>query len=637
MDHAPSLLSQAEKSVVRRVTRLVKAAIQEDTNATASNGTSKWVDSYKSLLTIKKALDERAKQPGAKVYDFRMFDLVIGNSKPTRSKGEKSIIPPIVQDAYNLIHTLEGKSKEVGDSSNIKFLSPRFAPIMPDKADIRGSLSPSILSFYKDDTEEQLLPIPKLLDATGMNESDREDVLETVMEMTGARQIIDDAMKTLSSTELFGMQGELQEVTNRLTKIFTNLEKTFNRKQKKDMKKRGFTFLETNQLEELHGEQGLAKHANDMDFNIQEYGNQTRAEREDSLWLRIAEIAANGTKTRTKRQITWLSVLKPTVLSPYMFSPVFGLTVLGPCVLSPSLFSPLLLNPAVLSPYVLSPAVGMPFILSPYLLSPYVLSPLVMAPFILNPYVLSPNVINPYVLSPLILSPLVLCPDVVSPMIFVPPFLKDAFDIVNSFNGAKNARILSPRFAPLLPDKTTKGFLSPSLFPFYKDETEQQIMPVPKLLENAGLNEKDRERVLEMVMEVSGARDTVDKAMKVLQHMSSMGMDEKLFDVNEKIGKAFEQLRSSFTPNQNKDMESKGFTFMEPEQMQKLHRDQIQYEPAILHEMKKYKGLSRRERHEILWETVAEVAAPEQKRIPANCCPEADRSKSLSIRTRLWV
>ncbi|KAK6738673.1 hypothetical protein RB195_020657 [Necator americanus] len=417
MDHAPSLLSQAEKSVVRRVTRLVKAAIQEDTNATASNGTSKWVDSYKSLLTIKKALDERAKQPGAKVYDFRMFDLVIGNSKPTRSKGEKSIIPPIVQDAYNLIHTLEGKSKEVGDSSNIKFLSPRFAPIMPDKADIRGSLSPSILSFYKDDTEEQLLPIPKLLDATGMNESDREDVLETVMEMTGARQIIDDAMKTLSSTELFGMQGELQEVTNRLTKIFTNLEKTFNRKQKKDMKKRGFTFLETNQLEELHGEQGLAKHANDMDFNIQEYGNQTRAEREDSLWLRIAEIAANGTKTRTKRQITWLSVLKPTVLSPYMFSPVFGLTVLGPCVLSPSLFSPLLLNPAVLSPYVLSPAVGMPFILSPYLLSPYVLSPLVMAPFILNPYVLSPNVINPYVLSPLILSPLVLCPDVVSPMV----------------------------------------------------------------------------------------------------------------------------------------------------------------------------------------------------------------------------
>ncbi|VDM73302.1 unnamed protein product, partial [Strongylus vulgaris] len=139
---------------------------------------------------------------------------------------------------------------------------------MPDKADIRGSLSPSIFSFYKDDTEDQLLPIPKvnnlqlyvdlsvqLLDATGMPEKDREEVLESIMEMTGARQIVDDAMKTLSSTELFGMQGELKEVTERIAKIFTNLEKTFNQKQKKDMKKRGFTFLETNQLEELHKEQ----------------------------------------------------------------------------------------------------------------------------------------------------------------------------------------------------------------------------------------------------------------------------------------------------------------------------------------------------------------------------------------------
>lgn len=34
------------------------------------------------------------------------------------------------------------------------------------------------------------------------------------------------------------------------------------------------------------------------------------------------------------------------------------------------------------------------------------------------------------------------------------------------------------------------------------------------MLETAGLNEKDRGRVLEMIMEVSGARETVDKAMK---------------------------------------------------------------------------------------------------------------------------
>uniref|UniRef100_A0A7I4Y5X2 WSD domain-containing protein n=1 Tax=Haemonchus contortus TaxID=6289 RepID=A0A7I4Y5X2_HAECO len=417
MNTMPALLSQKDKSVASRVTRMITSLVRRNADESTNSGRSRWTDTYKSLLTIKKALDKQAKQPGAKVYDLRMFDLVLGNDRPTRAKGEKSFMPSIVQDAYKLIHTFERKSKDIGDSSNIKFLSPRFAPIMPDKADIRGSLSPSVLSFYKDDTEEQLLPIPKLLEATGMSESDREDVLEMVMETTGARQLVDDAMKTLSSTELFGMQGELKEVTERMTSIFKELEQSFDRLQKKDIKRRGFTFLNPNQLEELHGNTDIVKHAGEIDFDVKEYSKQTRADRERALWSRIAAIAANGTNTRSKRQITWLSVSKPTVLSPYMFSPVFGLTVLGPVVLSPSLFSPLLLNPAVLSPYVLSPAVGMPFIISPYLLSPYVLSPLVMAPFILNPYVLSPNVINPYVLSPLILSPLVLCPDLVSPMV----------------------------------------------------------------------------------------------------------------------------------------------------------------------------------------------------------------------------
>ncbi|VDN28791.1 unnamed protein product [Cylicostephanus goldi] len=106
MDRAPSLLPRTEKSAVRRLARK-----------------SKWNESYESLLKIKKALDEKAKQPGARVYDFRMFDLVLGNSKPTKAKKEK------------------------------------------------------------------------LLDATGMTEEDRGEVLETVMEVTGARQIVDDAMK----------------------------------------------------------------------------------------------------------------------------------------------------------------------------------------------------------------------------------------------------------------------------------------------------------------------------------------------------------------------------------------------------------------------------------------------------------
>lgn len=52
------------------------------------------------------------------------------------------------------------------------------------------------------------------------------------------------------------MKGELQEVTERMIRIFKNLEETFDPLQQKDLKKRGFTFLETNQLDDLHKTEG---------------------------------------------------------------------------------------------------------------------------------------------------------------------------------------------------------------------------------------------------------------------------------------------------------------------------------------------------------------------------------------------
>nr|CDJ97665.1 Protein of unknown function DUF644 domain containing protein [Haemonchus contortus] len=147
-----------------------------------------------------------------------------------------------------------------------------------------------------------------------MSESDREDVLEMVMETTGARQLVDDAMKTLSSTELFGMQGELKEVTERMTSIFKELEQSFDRLQKKDIKRRGFTFLNPNQLEELHGNTDIVKHAGEIDFDVKEYSKQTRADRERALWSRIAAIAANGTSRTGLEPVLVLSEDRALIL-----------------------------------------------------------------------------------------------------------------------------------------------------------------------------------------------------------------------------------------------------------------------------------------------------------------------------------
>lgn len=49
----------------------------------------RWSESYKNLLALKRGMDQRAKDPGAKVYDFRMLDLVMDRSAPTNSLYDK--------------------------------------------------------------------------------------------------------------------------------------------------------------------------------------------------------------------------------------------------------------------------------------------------------------------------------------------------------------------------------------------------------------------------------------------------------------------------------------------------------------------------------------------------------------------
>ncbi|CAD6194945.1 unnamed protein product [Caenorhabditis auriculariae] len=303
---------------------------------------------------------------------------------------------------------------------NFKYLSPRFAPIMPDEDGRHGRLSPSILPFYNDDSGNQILPVPKLLEATGMSQKDREKILELTMEVSGARKLVDEAVKILKSADVPEMDDALSGSAQKTMKMVKDVKDSFTRRQKRAMEKKGFALMEPHQLRRIMEDQGVAGRK-DV-FDIEAYEKKTLLERKEMVWDIVRNAArggaANGTVIRrSKRQNFDPHILTPTVLTPIMFAPVYGLSVLSPTVLSPGIFTPLLLNPAVLSPYVFSPTVGIPFILSPYVLSPYVFSPLVMAPFILTPYVLSPNVFNPYVLSPLVLSPLVLCPDVVSPMV----------------------------------------------------------------------------------------------------------------------------------------------------------------------------------------------------------------------------
>ncbi|CAI5442326.1 unnamed protein product [Caenorhabditis angaria] len=428
MEKMPDLKSTDSKSTVKKVTDLLKSFVVP---IPANKTEEPWSETYNAILALKKKMSQREKEPGARVYNQRMYDLVL-DRKPIKSSKIFNVfnkpgmpeMPGIFKQAFDLMSAIEGSGKKSSSNSNYKFLSPRFASIMPDKNENHGKLSPSILSFYNDESEDQILPLPKMLESTGLKGKDRDNVIEMVMELSGAKTIVQEAIKILKAVDLPELDLAVSSNAKKSIEMVHEIKQSFNQKQKNYMDTKGFAIMEPKQIEKLMAEQGLA--GRDDIFNVKDYAKKTMFERKEMVWDMVRQIAygpastqvASNSTGRFKRQaINWgPHVLQPTVLSPILFAPIYGLNVLAPTVLSPGLFTPLILNPAVLSPYVFSPTVGIPFILSPYVLSPYVFSPLVMAPFILTPYVLSPNVFNPYVLSPLILSPLVICPDVVSPM-----------------------------------------------------------------------------------------------------------------------------------------------------------------------------------------------------------------------------
>ncbi|VDO48147.1 unnamed protein product [Haemonchus placei] len=378
----PPLFAQTTKSPLHNVADLFVSLFGK---VPVPDLSKKWSTTYKNLEKVADVLENNEKLPGARVYNARVYDIVVGNNV---TKPAEVYVPSYLQDVFNVVNSFKG-------GENTRILSPRIAPLMPDKAKRTGVLSPSVFPFYRDDAEEQIMPIPKVLEETGLNEKDREKVLEMIMEVSGAREAADNALKI----------GE----------TFERLRSSMSGKQNEDLVEKGYTFLEAAQLRKLHKDQDL--HEPEIKAMVDEYGALNKKQREEALWEAIANIAGLNKRRRHKRQFRAFSALAPSVLSPYQFAPVYGMSVLGPVVLSPNTFSPLVLNPSVLGPWVLSPAVPLPFVISPYLLSPYVLSPLVLAPFVFSPYVLSPNVINPYVLAPVVLSPMVLCPDVISPMV----------------------------------------------------------------------------------------------------------------------------------------------------------------------------------------------------------------------------
>lgn len=94
---------------------------------------------------------------------------------------------------------------------NIKILSPRLAPLMPDKAPAKDEiLSPTVFAFYDDTRQNKsIASIPSILKATGIEKSDRESIVDLIMTVTGTTKTVEEALDFLNNMNFVGEQSFL--------------------------------------------------------------------------------------------------------------------------------------------------------------------------------------------------------------------------------------------------------------------------------------------------------------------------------------------------------------------------------------------------------------------------------------------
>ncbi|EFO98057.1 CRE-MLTN-12 protein [Caenorhabditis remanei] len=186
-------------------------------------------------------------------------------------------------------------------------------------------------------------------------------------------------------------------------------------------------------------------------------------------------------------------------------------------------------------------------------------------------------------------------------------------DAVHKHTKDSNANFLSPRFMPIMPEKlnTKRRLLSPDMFPLYRDESDNSILPIPNVLEKAGLKDKDRENVLELVMDITGVNNVVDDALNLVKGLRKSGLDKDLVDMTSIIDQAYTSLSSSLTRPQNLDFVNKKFSFMNKEQMQSLYGETGIYNTSVsdlpfdIHEVD---SLTTEQKEESIRMTIRELA-----------------------------
>ena len=192
-----------------------------------------------------------------------------------------------------------GKNRE----GNTKILSPRFAPLMPDKASARKEiLSPTLFAFYEENrNNKSIASIPSILKSTGMKDRDRESIMDLIMTVSGSTKTVESALEMLNGLNFIGIEKPVMTATEKISTVFEKLDDSLTEKQKNEMDRKGFTFMNKYQMEKVYRDESInmPKEA----LNMDDYDKLKPEDREEALWARIERIAINLPDVSTLRVV----------------------------------------------------------------------------------------------------------------------------------------------------------------------------------------------------------------------------------------------------------------------------------------------------------------------------------------------
>uniref|UniRef100_A0A0K0FNR4 Uncharacterized protein n=1 Tax=Strongyloides venezuelensis TaxID=75913 RepID=A0A0K0FNR4_STRVS len=144
-------------------------------------------------------------------------------------------------------------------------------------------------------------------------------------------------------------------------------------------------------------------------------------------------------------------------------------------------------------------------------------------------------------------------------------------------------RILSPSILSVYEkdnNGNTRNILSPNLFPLYTpegndsgNEKHDNILPIPYILRNLGIDKKNRDSILEMIMEVSGVSESIEDLFTKFNDESKGEIGNGITEISRAVKDSFDHLESTFTIRQKRELSHRKYTFMTKHQLEYLFGD----------------------------------------------------------------